>query len=77
MLIFYGLLKSQLFLLRVEGRVMDKPGTEVYFVARRANGEKARLTGRVVEASEDSVIVSKASSLPNIRYLRYSFEHWR
>ncbi len=63
---FYGLLKSQLFLLRVEGRVMDKPGTEVYFVVRRANGEKARLTGRVVEASEDSVIVaSKASSLPN------------
>ena len=50
MLIFYGLLKSQLFLLRVEGRVMDKPGTEVYFVVRRANGEKARLTGRVVEA---------------------------
>ena len=45
---------------------MDKPGTEVYFVVRRANGEKARLTGRVVEASEDSVIVaSKASSLPN------------
>ena len=45
---------------------MDKPGTEVYFVVRCANGEKARLTGRVVEASADSVIVaSQVSSLPN------------